>query len=59
MRGRPKKSMTRSSKILIRLFPQEKKMICDIAKKYGMRISDVIRCALNVLIEDPDRVLKL
>ena len=59
MRGRPKQEVTRSAKILIRLFPREKKLIRDIAKKYGMSISDVIRCAINKLIEDPDRVLKL
>lgn len=59
MRGRPKQEVTRSANIMIRLFPREKKLICDIAKKYGMKISDVIRCALTVVIEDQDRVLKL
>ena len=59
MRGRPKQEVTRSAKILIRLFPREKKLIRDIAEKYGVSISDVIRSALNKLIEDSDRVLKL
>lgn len=52
MRGRPKQEVTRSAKILIRLFPREKKLIRDIAEKYGVSISDVIRSALNKLIED-------
>ena len=56
MRGRPKQEVTRSSKILIRLFPQEKKLICDIAKEYGMSISDFIRAALLNL--NPDIIIK-
>jgi antitoxin component of RelBE/YafQ-DinJ toxin-antitoxin module len=58
VRGRPKQEVTRSAKILIRLFPREKKLIRDIAKKYGVSISDCIRVALTQLVDNPEMALR-
>jgi len=56
-RGRPKKEVTRSVGYRLRLFPNEMILVREIADSYHMNVSDVIRTALNIIIDDPELLI--
>jgi len=49
--ARPKKDITRSEMVKVKLYPQEKKFIENTAKKNDISMSDLIRRGLNEIIE--------
>lgn len=53
-RGRPKKAITRSGSLVVRLTPTERLAIAGKARNAGMRISDWFRRAAKVAVIRPN-----
>lgn len=52
-RGRPKKAITRSGSLVVRMTPTERLVVAGKARNAGMRISDWFRRAAKVAVIKP------